>query len=149
MTSQVPFTTLAALARRLRNDPRYMAYVLAVYQRQEDLMDDELIQELGTLPTLVVRLAICKRPDSSSSQFAEQVRELADYTLSDATQLASILRQVDAIEKLAGRPALLSKVELEKETGHSSTGLLAAARDRYEQGDDSTTHQDEGSEPEE
>lgn len=149
MTSQEAFTALAALARRLRNDPRYMSYVLAVYQQQEDLMDEDLAQELGTLPSLVSRLAVCKRPDSSSAQFAEQVRELADYTLIDEAQLAGVLRQVEAFEKLAGRPAVLTKMGLEKETGHSSTGLLAAARDRYEQGDDSAAHQDEESEPEE
>ena len=149
MTSQEPFAALAALARRLRNDPRYMSYVLAVYQQQEDLMDEDLAQELGTLPSLVSRLAVCKRPDSSSAQFAEQVRELADYTLIDEAQLASVLRQVDAFEKLAGRPAALTTLGLEKETGHSPTGLLAAARDRYEQDDDSTAHQDEEAEPEE
>jgi len=149
MTSQDPFATLAALARRLRNDPRYMAYVLAVYQRQEELMDDELAQELGTLPPLVVRMAICKRPDSSSPQFAEQVRELADYTLTDAAQLAGVLRQVDAIETLASRPAPLSEVGSEKGTGRFSAGLLAAARDRYEPDDDSAEPQDGGSKPEE
>jgi hypothetical protein len=126
-----------------------MSYVLTVYQKQENLMDEELAQELGTLPSLILRLAICRRPDSSSAQFAEQVRELADYTLIDEAQLASFLRQVDAIEKLAGRPALLSKGESERGTDHSSTGLLAAARDRYEPGDDSTVPQDEGSGPEE
>lgn len=105
MTSQEPFAVLSALARRLRNDPRYMSYVLAVYQRQENFMDVDLAQVLGTLPALVSRLAVCKRPDSSSAQFAEQIRELADYTLIDEVQLAGILRQVEAIEKLTGRPA--------------------------------------------
>lgn len=145
MTSQESFTALAALARRLRNDPRYMSYVLAAYQEQEGLMDEDLAQELGTLPALVSRLAICKRPYSSSVQFAEQVRELADYTLTDEAQLAGILRQVEAIEKLTGRPATLSTTELERQSGLSPTGLLAAARDRYEQ-DDETQQQDEDSE---
>ena len=146
MTSQESITALAALARRLRNDPRYMSYVLAAYQKQEGLMDEDLIQELGTLPALVSRLAVCKRPDSSSAHFAEQVRELADYTLIGEAQLAGILRQVEAIEKLAGRPTTLNTAELETQSSHSPTGLLAAARDRYEQGDDETQQQDEDSE---
>ncbi len=149
MTSQEAFAALASLARRLRNDPRYMSYVLAVYQKQESLMDDDLARELGTLPLLVLRLAVCKRPDSSSAQFAEQVRELADYALIDEAQLAGVLRQVEVIEKLTGRPAVLNTMSLEKETGHSRAGLLAAARDRYEQDDDPTAHQDKESESEE
>ena len=144
--SSAALAALAQLAHRLRNDPIYMSYVLSVYQKQENLMDEELAQELGTLPALVSRLAVCKRPDSSSAQFAEQVRELADYTLIDEAQLAGILRQVEAIEKLAGRPAALSTTELERQSGLSPPGLLAAARDRDEQGDDETPQQDEESE---
>jgi hypothetical protein len=120
-----------------------------MYQKQEELMDEDLAQELGTLPSLVLRLAICKRPDSSSAHFAEQVRELADYALIDEARLAGVLRQVEAIEKLAGRPASLSAIELGEESAHSPSGLLAAARDRYEQDDEATTHQGEESEPEE
>lgn len=149
MTGQEPFVPLAGLARRLRGDPRYMSYVLAVYQEQEGLMDDDFARELGTLPALVSRLAVCKRPDSSSAQFAEQVRELADYSLIDEARLADILRQVEAIEKLAGRPMTLSPKELEKQSGHSPTGFLAAARDRYEQDPDDRTQQDEESETQE
>ena len=142
--SSAALEALAQLAHRLRNNPLYMSYVLAIYQKQEDLMDEELAQELGTLPALVSRLAICKRPDSSSMHFAEQVRELADYTLTDEAQLAGILRQVDAIEKLAGRPTNLSTAELETQSIDSPTGLLAAARDRYGRADDETQHHHDG-----
>ena len=148
MMSQGPFAALAGLARRLRNDPRYMSYVLALYQQQEGLMDDDLTEALGTLPPLVLRLALCKRPDSSSAQFAEQVRELADYTLTDEAQLAGILRQVGALEKLAGRPVDIEAKESEARPGYSPTGLLAAARDRDEPDDDATAHQDDEAEPE-
>ena len=146
--SSAALAALAQLAHRLRNNPMYMSYVLAIYQKQEDLMDEELAQELGTLPALVSRLAICKRPDSSSAQFAEQVRELADYTLIDEAQLAGILRQVDAIEKLAGRPAALSITEMERQSALSPPGLLAAARDRDEQGDEPQQQDEESESPE-
>jgi hypothetical protein len=149
MTSQESFAALAELARRLRNDPRYMSYVLATYQKQEGFMDEDLAQELGTLPALVSRLAVCKRPDTSSAEFAEQVRELADYTLIDEARLASILRQVEAIKKLASRPLAIRTSELEAEPGPSHTGLLAAARDRYEQDSEESPDKDEESESQE
>jgi len=129
MTNRESSAVLTELARRLQNDPRYMSYVLAAYRRQENLTDEELAQELGTLPALVVRLALCQRPVSSSPQFAAEVRALADFTLTDEGQLAAILRQIDGLEKLATRPHPLAARE-ESPPRHSLEGLLAAARDR-------------------
>ena len=124
MSFQESLGLLSTLARRLRDDRQYMAHALAAFQSQENLTDEELAQELGTLPELVVRLSLCKRPSPSSARFAEQVRELADYTLTDAARLANILRQVDALEKFSQR------------AGEESDGLLAAARDRVEATDE-------------
>ncbi len=143
MTDQDSSSELANFARRLRSDARYMSYVLAAYQKQENLMDEDLVRELGTLPALVVRLALCKRPVSSSSRFAEEVREIADYTLTDETQLAGILRQVDVLENLAERSAILATPEVEQSQGYPLTGLLTAARDRDESTDESPLTDDE------
>lgn len=128
MSEQELSAPMSALARRLRNDSRYMAYVLAAYQAQEKLTDEELGLELGMLPLLAVRLSLCKRPDPMSPDFADQVREIADFTLMDEEKLAHILRQVDAVEKLVGRATSLSVPE--EESRRPLTGLLAAARDR-------------------
>lgn len=143
MTDQESFSPLANLVRRLRSNPRYMSYVLAAYQKQENLTDEDLVQELGTLPALMVRLALCKRPASSSIQFAEEVREIADYALTDEAQLASILRQVDGLEKLAALSAISATLEAEEQPGHSFSGLLAAARDRDESADDESPPPDD------
>jgi hypothetical protein len=134
MNEQAATNPLSSLAFRLRRDPRYMAYALAAYQRQENLSDEELAETLSVLPELVVRLALCRRPAASAPQFAEQVRELADFTLTDEAQLAGILRQVDGLEKLAALPVTAPDAEAQAEiqTGLSLTGLLAAARDHEE-----------------
>jgi hypothetical protein len=138
MSEQELSVPMSALARRLRNDPLYMAYALAAYQAQEKLTDEELGLELGLLPLLAIRLSLCKRPDPMSPDFADQVREIADFTLVDEEKLAHVLRQVDAVEKLAGRAASLSVPE--EESRHLLAGLLTAARDRDE---------DKGASPEE
>lgn len=143
MTDQESFAALANLARRLQRDPRYMSYVLAKYQQQENIEDEDLARELGTLPALVARLALCKRPPSSSGQFAEEVREIADYTLTDEAQLAGILRQVDGLEKLAGRSTLLARPGTEERLLTPHAGLLAAARDRDEPEADEASLSDE------
>ena len=131
MSEQEWSAPMFTLARRLRNDPRYMAYVLAEYQTQEKLTDEDLWLELGAVPLLAARLSLCKRPDTESLDFAEQVREIADFSLVDEAKLAHVLRQVDAVEKLAGRPASLSAPEVAGQ--HALPGLLAAARDRDEE----------------
>jgi hypothetical protein len=119
-----------------------MAYVLAAYQAQENLTDEALARELGMLPLLILRLSLCRRPDALSSNFAEQVREIADFTLVDEVKLAHILRRVDALEKLSARPERPVESESETESSHPLAGLLAAARDRYEEDDGEEQHED-------
>lgn len=127
---------LTGLARRLQSDPRFMAYTLAVYQEQEGLEEDDLALALGMVPEMLSRLALCKRPDAQSPEFAVQVREIADYTLADEAQLASLLRQVSSLEKLAQRrrdPAATGESDVAEPL---MTGLLAVARDRDEAEED-------------
>jgi len=131
MSEQATPNPLKALAHKLRGNPRYMAYVLDAYRRQETLSDEELAETLGTLPELVVRLEICLCPDADSPGFAEQVSELADFSLTDEAQLAGILRQVNSLEKLASLPAAVAEVEARADAPSGlNWGLLAAARDR-------------------
>lgn len=134
MSEQETTNPLSGLALKLQRDPRFMAYVLVTYQRQESLSDEQLAVVLGTLPELIARLALCRRPAASAPQFAEQVRELADYTLTDEAQLAGILRQVDGLERLVELPRVTP--EGEAQTGLLLPGLLAAARDREEESDE-------------
>jgi len=141
MSEQELYAPLLALARRLCNDPRYMAYVLAAYKAQEKLTDEELELELGMLPLLTIRLSLCKRPDAMSPDFAAHVREIADLTLLNEEKLAHILRQVDTVEKLAGRPSSLLSPEVA--ASHLQAGLLAAARDRDEESETEEQPEDE------
>jgi hypothetical protein len=132
MSEQTAPNSLRSLTRKLRSDPRYMAYVLDAYRRQESLSDEDLAETLGILPELVVRLEMCLRPNADSPLFAEQVSELADFSLTDEAQLAGILRQVDSLEKLAEHPGAEAEVETQDDAhlGLNLSGLLAAARDR-------------------
>jgi hypothetical protein len=132
MSEQTAPNPLKSLARKLRGNPRYMAYVLEAYRRQESLSDKELAETLGILPELVVRLETCLRPDADSPRFAEQVSELADFSLTDEAQLAGILRQVDSLEKLDELPDATAEAGARDNArlGLNLPGLLAAARDR-------------------
>lgn len=132
MTDSATKKSLTAFARRLRNDPQFMAYVLVAYQTQEGLDVEGLAQLLGIWPEMLTRLGLCRRPSADTLLFAEQVRAIADYTMTDEAQLANIIRQVDSLEKLTQRPASLAVSDTESQMVTSLTGLLAAARDRDE-----------------
>jgi hypothetical protein len=135
---------LLGLAHRLRDDPGFMAYVLATYQRQERLSDDALSQYLNATPATMPRLALCKRPTSDSPQFADQIRQLADYTGVDAMQLANMVRQVSSLEKLVRHSnAADSKERASTWQTQLQPGLLAAARDRSEPEEDQTVVSDD------
>ena len=76
----------AKLARRLETDSEFMAYVLAEYRGQEHRSLEQLQDELGIASSMLTRLSLCRRPDTNSPEFAEQVREIADYALLDEAQ---------------------------------------------------------------
>lgn len=125
-------TLLERFVQGLRDNSQFMSHALLLYQEQENLSIEELAAELGAMPAMLTRLALCKRPDHASPRFAEQVREIADYTLLDEAQLANLLRQVEAVERLAKRPIQVTHQQAEAELTHPLSGLLAAARDRDE-----------------
>ena len=131
------------LAKRLRHDPRSMSYALANHYRQDELDAVPLAESLGISTELLIRLALCKRPDPASEEFANQVREIADYTLTDEAQLASLLRQLDALEKFAELEGSALDMAVESHP-LPLTGVLAAARDRGEEdeGDSESTGSD-------
>lgn len=136
MTQTKSITPLAKLVGRLENNARFMAYVLAQYRKQEELTLQELVEELGAVPAMLVRLALCGRPDTGSPEFSEQLREIADYTLTDEVQLAEILRQVEVLEKFSQRTKIDDSSQPEVTSSGALSGLLAAARDRSETKED-------------
>jgi len=95
---------LAGLAQRLQEKPDYMAYALAMYKKTENLDDLALCEKLGTLPEMVVRLALCKRPRKVSPDFADQVRELSDFTLIEEAALERIIEYSDSLSESARYP---------------------------------------------
>lgn len=110
---------MSELVKRFRENPDYMAYVLARYQELEGISDEDLAGALGTLPHLAIRLALCRKPDTGATDFAARVREIADYTLMDEAVLANIIRHVSSVRALSTA---------------SERQLLSAARDRGDAG---------------
>jgi hypothetical protein len=118
-TNPNPISAINELVKQLKGNPDFLGYVLARYQEQEGISDENLPAALGTLPELVSRLALCRKPDADAASFATSIREIADYTLVDESLLSDIIRQVSSLEALS------------KSSRHE---FLAAARDREDVG---------------
>lgn len=134
-------TMLLNLAAGLKDDPTFMSHVLTQYCRLEGLEKDALAAELGIPLSFLARLSLCKRPDSDSPSFIDDISELADFVLADEVKLTRIIREVDSLTALGSFTGNESETE-ESAFGRSLAGsLLAAARDRQEAEDKEDTGQ--------
>jgi hypothetical protein len=120
---------LTALAERASETHEFFGAVLHVFQQQESLTRDALIRYLQTTPELFARLALCRSPASDSLDFIQEVRQISEFTQTDAGVLAAILRQVEALGALSTKGKVVQLRVSGKKGGHDA-GLLAAARDR-------------------
>lgn len=89
-------TILLNLAAELEDDAAFMSHVLARYSQIENLDKEALAVELGIPLFLFARLALCKRPDTDSPNFVNEISEIADYVPMDETRLIQIVRRVNS-----------------------------------------------------
>jgi hypothetical protein len=111
---------LQRLARRVENDPRFLACFLVEYARSEPLDDAGLARELGCEEATLTRLRLCRAPRPEAADFRRDVRQIAEHFAVDAVRLTEILRQGEAFRLL-------------QQGGVGAPGFLMAARDRPEE----------------
>jgi hypothetical protein len=110
---------IAALARRVQDDPFFLASALADYARSEELDEGGLAAVLDCSIDTLNRLRLCRRPGLVVDAFqADAGRIAARFGVSTDT-LAEIIRRSDVLVAL-------------RRAGAAEVGLLAAARDREE-----------------
>jgi hypothetical protein len=107
---------IAALARRVEDDPFFLAAALSAYARAEGLGDVQLAQRLGCTPAQLDALRLCRKPRSSVKEFQHDVERIAAAFQIDATVIAEAVRLADALRALR--------------QAREDSGYLMAARDR-------------------
>lgn len=122
---------LDALARRVQDDPDFLASALADYARSEGLSDAELAARLGCDVRQLSKLRLCRRPRLEPDALQQDVTRIALAFSLDETVLLEAVRRADALSALR--------------TSDAQAGLLMAARDRN--GAESSTHDDVESTP--
>ena len=108
-----------ALARRVRDDPFFLASALQDYARSERLDRQALADVLACPVEALAPLGLCRRPRPDPPLFRRDVDRIAARFGADAEALAEIVRRADALDAL-------------RRTAAGERGLLMAARDREE-----------------
>lgn len=119
---------VAALARRVADDPFFLAGALAAYARAEGLNDERLAARLGCTVSQLAAIRLCRKPQGAAREFQHDVARIAERFQIDGMVIAEAVRLGDALRALG---------ELEQDDG-----LLMAARDRdadeQDEADDAT-----------
>lgn len=117
--------SLHRLALLARTRPALLANILALYQEQEELSDEQLATLLQCDVESLPKLALCERP-REAPYFRQDVERIAAYIHADVKQLANVLRAAEA------------RAALQQRSGITSPTLLAA-RDHEEDGEDNSS----------
>jgi hypothetical protein len=107
---------MAALARRVEDDPFFLAAALAAYARTEGLSDALLAQRLGCMPVQLAAMRLCRTPRPTAREFQEDVERIASAFQIDATVLAEVVRRADSLRAF-------------RTVADERAGYLMAARD--------------------
>jgi hypothetical protein len=115
------------LVERAREDAFFVGRALAVYQKLNDLGDQQLAQWLECSKTDFTRLALCRLPGDRENGFQQNVRKIAAFAVCNPDRLVQLLREVASWEAL------------QEESTELADGFLLAARDRKPDDDDDSS----------
>lgn len=121
---------LTRAADRAATTPGFMAHLLGQWGATEGLTWREAARQIGCRDHNVERFALCGRPRASANHFAADIESIASYANVEPSALARFIRQADAVQALSESRPLHDDA--------AAAGLLIAALDRLQEGDDST-----------
>jgi hypothetical protein len=106
---------LENMARRLENDPFFLACPLKLYQTSEGLSEDALAAFFGCLKESLVSIRLCRAPGGEDESFHDDIGRIATRFSVKGEALAEAIRRGQALFHMT-----------RKET---KSGTLLAARD--------------------
>ena len=107
---------LESLARRVEDDPFFLAPLVALYARSEGLDDAGVAAALGCPPAALTDVRLCRAPRPEPAGFREDVARIAGHFGLDPGRLAEVVRRGQAIQRARGAAV-------------AEGGTLLAARD--------------------
>jgi hypothetical protein len=110
---------LDTLARRVENEPFFLASTLALFARSEELDEEALCRFLRCPRESFAMLRLCRTPDKDPAAFQRDVKRIAERFGADVDALAEAVRRGQALQHL-------------RQTA-TEGGTLLAARDAEEE----------------
>lgn len=81
------------LLNRAGRDEKYQAHSLMAYMQSKCFEWADLAKELNCDEENLLKLALCRRIDTKSSNFGEMLQTISNYTGIDAFMLANVLKK--------------------------------------------------------
>lgn len=110
---------LDTLARRVENEPFFLASTLALFARSEEMDEEALCRFLRCPRESFAMLRLCRTPDEEPSAFQGDVRRIAERFGTDENALAEAVRRGQALHRLrqaaTGGGTLLAARDAEEE----------------------------------
>src|SRR6266496_912368 len=91
--------SLARLAKLARARREFLASLLAVYQEQKKLDDQQLAEFLGCNVEALTHLALCQRP-RPFPDFRHDIERIASHVQANPLQLAKLIRTAESLEDI-------------------------------------------------
>ncbi len=91
--------SLARLAKLARTRREFLASLLAVYQEQKKLDDQQLAEFLGCDIEALTHLALCQRP-RPFPDFRHDIERIASHIPTNPLQLAKLIRTAESLEDM-------------------------------------------------
>jgi hypothetical protein len=91
---------LENLARRMEDDPFFLACPLRLFARSKGLDDSQLANWLGCSMQTLLPLRLCRAPVAESSRFLKDIGRIAATYHVDEAELADAVRHGQAIWQL-------------------------------------------------
>ena len=110
---------LKALADRARDEPYFLAGVLAAYAAAERLSDVGLAEALGCAGVDLPMIQLCRTPRADAEGFRRDIDRICARFRLDPTRLAAVAKRGRVIARLQAN-----------EASADEPGYLMAARDR-------------------
>ena len=123
------YEQMQIMAKKLKSNSDFMAWVISTYQKQEHLSQNKFIELAKINEIAFIKLSLCKRPETSSAEFRKQIDQISEYVGINPYFLANMIRLVESLESLAKQVNTNNLSEKWSNLG------FVAARDRQEEDD--------------
>jgi hypothetical protein len=102
---------------RVENDHEFMANTLKQYCEFEKISESELISILDCSLEDYYKLALCKSPDITESDFKSRLAIISEYVNIDTSRLTKVIKHVHTIQRFRSSTGSILMAARDKENG--------------------------------